>query len=323
MSAMPLKVVEIKQEKEVFLPSPVLSRLVAAFIDYVLLLALLFLSRNLSAASPLLRFLSIFLSSAGYYSLCHSFIGRGQTLGKKAFGLRVIREGTDGRTHLSPIEAFVRFLGIFGALILLAEIPPLLYRSTAFSGSVYLIEFHMLLAMMLVFSNLGLLFFDPLRRGLHDFILPTRVVMSPKTLEERSLAQSAIETKRLSPILGIACLAALCFWGFGLSALGELRGLQEVRYTLEKRFEVELVSFSRSGDKLRLTIFQADWAKVVEKEQIAGELAGDMGRFLLMRKAFSPEVFSHLEFEFLGQKPGERTVVTIDTRSMHSYGSEA
>lgn len=103
-----------------------------------------------------------------YFSIFDSFIGSGKTLGKRIFGIEVVR--VDGE-YLNPLDAFLRYIPI-GLMTVISEF-------TSYANN-----FSLIVSMLQVFSTFLLVaivmfaLFHPQRRSIHDLLMDTVVVKS-------------------------------------------------------------------------------------------------------------------------------------------------
>ena len=159
---------------DVFLPATLPARLLAAALDYILVSGLFIALSQLTPLAFPDGLLSV-LSGGIYFTLAHSWVGKGQTIGKSLLGLKVIARGETSESAKGPqvislARSLLRYLSSFGCLILLAELPPLAYRANAWVASSWKLEFHMLLAFSWFFALCLSTLLDPLHRGLHDLL---------------------------------------------------------------------------------------------------------------------------------------------------------
>jgi uncharacterized RDD family membrane protein YckC len=112
-----------------------------------------------------------FVLSIFYFVPAQSFLGKGQSLGKKITRIEVL--ALDGR-HLSFGKSFLRFL-----------IVSLVSYTSVYSGmaglflgqTLQLSQFFLFLAILTFFGCYLIVPFQPLKRGLHDFAVGSIVVL--------------------------------------------------------------------------------------------------------------------------------------------------
>jgi len=241
------------------------SRLLAAGLDYVVSVAIFVLLNHLNP-TPDLSFLFSLLGGLLYFGVVHSQITRGQSLGKRAFGLRVVR--VNGPIFLRPAEACLRYLFTMGLIILVAELPPIFFRAGSVVAGPTLLEAHMLLVMLYFFLDVWLWISSPAHRSLHDR-LSGSLVLRGEAIPTRAdieliLKQTVLHPNLLSRLsrtyiaLPICFAAALFFWSLGFSSSQELKNIAAHRYELEHNFPIRILSLSRRDASISLEALLLD-----------------------------------------------------------------
>lgn len=283
--------------------APHTSRLLAAFVDYLLLLILVPLVAY-QFNHELLRFLATLLVGGSYYGIGNSEIMRGQTLGKKVFGLQVI--DIESAKTLQFSRSILRFLLSFGLIITLAELPSIIYRKLGFSSSVYLIEAHLGLA--LLYTTLSLFSFLLLNRrsALHDLFCKTLVLRASNDCSKQALAEllAKTPTKRSRQLVALALgilLASLLFIG-GFSSDKEINQIKGAKYYLEQGLPIKIAYAVKEKGSLAIYIS-------VEKEDLLNKEEDNRGfGDQIVQKLRSKNLLSakKIKFYFLWAKDREQ-----------------
>lgn len=223
------------------------SRMLAGFIDYLVLMSLSILTTRFFF-NPDLLFIPNFVLSGLYLGLGASSASSGQTLGKKAFRLRVVTVRT-GRPspYLNPFEGFLRYFALIGVLIVLTDIPPLLYRRIGFVADPTVLEFHMWFALSYTITSLALVLLSPSHRGLHDLAVQSIVVRANSDLDpgggSRALNSCAAAAGSRTALL-LAPLAGIVFgtlmWLQGVVTEPQVAELVSHRFELERRYPIRV-----------------------------------------------------------------------------------
>ncbi len=180
------------------------KRFISAFVDGLLFLPLLGLYFWLAPQSRIAAFILTPLLMLSYSVYSIYFLARyGQTLGKMAAGIRVLK--TDGqpiglREALlrSSVDVALGTLSCAGTLVAIASIPDDAYSRLSSSGNSFFDRTYAIDAQTPVWgqwaenltvywswSELIVLLFNRKRRALHDFIAGTIVVVDQKPQMER------------------------------------------------------------------------------------------------------------------------------------------
>ncbi len=267
------------------------SRALAALVDYIVLTAGFVLAVRL-VPHPDYSFTASFLTSLVYFAIVHSDLTQGQSLGKRAFGLRVVRVDGSGPLYLTPAGAALRYCHFLGWVLLATEIPPLYYRSIGLVASPAALDAHMLFVMSYFFTNIAMLAATPAHRALHDYLSGSLVVRGdgiPDAASIRELLDLAGDRsdgarQRLRMAVAGAVAVAGGLWFFGLTSDARISTIASRRFEIEHRFPVRLVSLSFVSDGLKLEMLRLEAADADPKP-----LAEEIGRYLLDRGAFTDE----------------------------------
>ncbi len=233
------------------------GRILAALIDY-LFVSVLFVLFSRVMPNPDYAFIPGLLSGLIYFTVVHSELARGQSLGKRLFGLRVVKRN-DSRLFLSQIEAAARYLGFIGIVLLVREAPPVYFRKFGVVGDPGLLDLPMLLALVYLFGNFVCLALDPLHRSLHDRIAGS-VVLRGETDDAalvsrfRSMLDGRESSRLRSPVVlsATGALIGAALWVLGLGSDPEITAISTRRYKLEHELPFRLVSLSASRDQIEL-----------------------------------------------------------------------
>lgn len=233
----------------------VLRRAGACLLDYFVTSALFILISTLFPAT-LPSFVEIVVATGVYYTLCHSWLGQGQSFGKKLLSLRVYSRAPE-TVFLSLTSSALRFLCSLGVLIFLIEVPPEIYRRTAYSASLPILELHMLPALLLLTINAALVLLTPLQLTLHDRIVGSFVAKSkkapslPANTEFYLLEANKLLVPKSLLYTGIlvSFTSALLMWSWGVFVPTQLSSLIEKRYVIEHYNPAIRVADIRFGDQ--------------------------------------------------------------------------
>ena len=218
------------------------------------------------------------LCSFLYYGIQHTYLGGGQTPGKRLLSIQVLRR--DGE-YLSFSKSFLRYLvisfvfynGMYG--VLLNYLPP---KAMMAAGSVYFI--FIIWAFFACFLMIPL---HPLKRGLHD-VAADSIVVYKGTFDDEILdhMENPTKTKLSMLILTIGSLifAGACIIGtlnFASSHSVDFGKLTEIRQFLGNEYDVQQVrasTFNGKEQPLAVVIYVplATFENNAEKERIRQEV---------------------------------------------------
>ena len=230
---------------DVFLPASLPARLLAAVIDFVVISGLFIACSQLLPEVP--DGLISLLSGGIYFTLAHSFLAKGQTIGKSLLGLKVVRLTAEDHSGNLPIfRAFLRYLASFGVMVTIAEVPPAVFRSQALMLPAWQLELHMLLALAYFFALCVSVLVDPLQRGLHD-LLAGSLVVRPQTSDVDFRLPLEIPSRVPLACLGAAVFAFLPWW-IGIARPESVNEILRRRYVLENRLEIRVMNAQEVSD---------------------------------------------------------------------------
>ncbi len=213
-----------------------------------------------------------------YYGIQHTYIGGGQTPGKRLLGIQVLRR--DGE-YLNFKKSFLRYLvisfvfynGIFGGL--LSYLPP---KAMMAAGSIYFI-----IIIWAFFACFLMIPFHPLKRGLHD-ITADSIVVYKGTFDDEIVnhLEDSAKAKRAMLILTIVSVifAGACIMGvskFTSSNTIDFEKLTEIHKFLGTEYDVQTVranTFNGKAQSLAVVIYLplATFENNNEKESIRQEV---------------------------------------------------
>lgn len=236
--------------------APLAPRLLAALVDYLVVTALLLASSQLVPYSDW-QFLIPLVCGAFYLGIGNSEATSGQTLGKRVFGLQTLRI-TSGEKEseiqlgfLPVFRSVFRYFLSFGILILVSELPPLLYRAYEFHASSHLLELHMIMVLAYFFADIFYALVHPTHRSLHDIFsgsIVTRGAFSEyQTLRTSTLFAPNSLTKT-SGIIILSILLSSGLWLMGGVHNPTVATIGEQRYVLENRFPIRILAIDH-GDR--------------------------------------------------------------------------
>jgi uncharacterized RDD family membrane protein YckC len=290
--------------------APITARLLALFIDYIFLSALIFFIGKTLGHSDFI-FIPTLLITGFYFTFCNSELGSGQSLGKKVLGLRVI--GCSNKVFIDPAASALRYLLSFGMIILLSEVPVLAYRQLNLVAEPFFLELHMMAVM--VFASVSLLFaaLTKSKQSLHDIVCKTRVVRASEAPEVEDLDKIPNNELGKDPfiVFVIATFFAIVLWSFGVIQPQSVASVAAHKYELENAFDIRIVSMGVASGAFEL-IALAPVNEAKDKEDLAEKL----GNYLLEQKLVTPENMGELLFLLHGEEDTERPVVLhFDTKS--------
>ncbi len=278
---------------------------VALLIDYLVTVALFAVG---SALLPVLPSLAVSLGSGAlYFSLCHSFLGQGQSFGKKLIGLRVI-SGGGVAMYLTPGRALLRYLAFIGGLMLLVEIPPVLFRAGGIAAAPWILQLPMLAALLWLMLDAGTMLSDPAFRTLHDRIAGSIVVRSRAvpTIAARQRFHERLMTVPLQSvtvrraILAQSSLIAVMLWGWGIILPKPIENIARYQFVLERSFpdlRVATMSYDGSAKKLSLDLLALVEQPAADEEEAAHRVV----EFLRTAGAINPEAVASVVIRYFHQ----------------------
>ena len=219
------------------------SRLLAGLVDYFFVTALYVVLSALVRDPDFAGLVTLFASML-YFSLGNSALARGQSFGKRAFGLRVC--ALEGGLLTMP-KAVVRCFVWIGVIIICSEIPTLIFRHYAYRGEAMVLEAPMLFVLSYFIGNLAMVTFDPLHRGLHDRAAGAIVLRtgnsrfeaeSEAAVKIRSLRNTGL-VQSLGALAGGAVVGAL-LWLLGVQNSPGVSLVSRNRYVLEHELPVRI-----------------------------------------------------------------------------------
>jgi len=235
---------------------PLFSRLLAAFIDYLVLMALTLLLSGITV-DPDLQTLCLVIASASYFTIAGSWVLHGQTIGKRIFSLQTQRlNAKDGNKLLSLPASFLRYLFTYGLVLSLAEGIPMLFRRAAFTAAPWLMEVHMYFALLLTVGSLLFFIFTAARRSIADLLLNTVVSSIAGDSNSENLTNSQINPSRsrtLALTIGTFLLAFL-LWLPAILMPSGVKEFMQNRYILEHQFPLRVISVGAFEQKLILEL---------------------------------------------------------------------
>ncbi len=246
------------------LPAQPAGRAIAAFVDYLVLMALLmFFSGYIFSFDY--EFLWSLILGCCYFGIGNSEILGGQTLGKRAFGIRVV--GPNGPISLA--KSFLRYTVAFGLPLLLVGIPPLLLRSSAVVAAPSLTELNMLAVLVYSIWNFSAILVRKSRRAMHDVFSSTMVVQvtKPEDKHDFSLlfkpdgvfADSPKQATWISIALGFVFGSVL--WWYSVQQPVLVESIHRNRFQIEQQFGIRILSLSARSDGIVIDIAALSQAK--------------------------------------------------------------
>lgn len=303
-------------------PAGLASRALALGADYVVTVLLLILSSAATGAS-VPPFALSFITGSLYFTLCHSRLGQGQSFGKKLLGLRVIRE-RNGALFLSPLSAFGRYCGFLGGLLLVAEIPPLVFRAQEVVAPVWMLQLHMLVALVWIMFSGGLAVVDHGHRALHDRLTGSLVVRArrlPALDARETLRQALVSTppraKTFRLVLaGQSIFVAVLMWVWGIVLPVPLERAMRYQYRFEHAFpglQVAVAQYDSSGKRLAVDLLALTPIPQEQQQHKAEEVAHSLDQFGgIDHDAIKAIVIRFIEQPQAGQPPGEPAEHLVD-----------
>lgn len=249
-----------------------IPRFLAMLVDYLLIFSLLMLFGKF-LPNPDLQWQLAFILGAIYFSACHSKFFGGYTLGKRAFGLRVIDIPTQGPLCFG--QAFFRYFFTYGLIILLSELPPVYFRNHRIEAAPGWLEFNMLLALCYFgFLILSVLLSNS-RRGFHDQLSGSMVLRN-----EETSAGIAEDSKRYVKLAGAAVLSAVIsyfVWHQGIPRDRTERLIFSKRYVLEHDLNLRFLRIQIANKQLEIQMLLVDSNTI---EATSKELVNEIRKFI-------------------------------------------
>ncbi len=310
--------------------APMLSRMLAAFIDYLVLTSLsIFTMRFIE--NPDLLFVPNFIVGALYLGIGSSWITGGQTLGKKAFGIKVLgASAVRSSPYLGLLQSIWRYFCLVGFIVILSDVPAMVYRRLGFVGEPMLLEFHMWIALVYSITGVTLVLLSGTHRGLHDLLARTVVVKGPiSSPEDGHRACKAIPAVSplkspllISPVVGAAFGTLL--WLHGIETNQQVHGLVSHRFDLEHRFPIRIQGIVRERDYVILVAeVSPSYSLSVRPPPESNELAVGLAREAVEQKLIDTAEIKNIVFNFSRITPNEQTGLTfkvdqlsVDTTSL-------
>ena len=234
------------------------ARALAVFVDYLVVNAFQLLFSTSAVAIDFGFFLTLVFGGV-YFTLGNSWVFQGRTLGKRAFGLRVLTYRGTSPPYLTLRQSFLRYMALYGGIILLAEIPPQWYRWLGVVGENWVLELPMLLVLCLAVTNVLLVAFTPRRLGIHDLLVSSVVIGAAAEVPEqiKFVTNDGAEGRRGRPtetrlaearrqraaiILFFGLLVGGFFWWLGLNHPEPINAVSGKRYALEQKYSFLVLS---------------------------------------------------------------------------------
>ncbi|MDD2943389.1 MAG: RDD family protein [bacterium] len=249
--------------------APLSTRAIAAFLDYLVILTPVMLLSGTNYLNYDSRFLLPLIFGAFYFGLANSRFFNGQTLGKKAFGIRVISLKPEDNA-LFPYPglraSLLRYIVLYGLMTVGAEAFENVYRYLDIAAPPILLNLHMLPLMILGCANLLTAICDPFHFSLHDRAARTMVVRPTsetdfRYIEDeqehfRTLVSKGWPKARLGLISGFILGAVL--WFAGIPAAGQVTQLESLRFRIERRWPVRFSSIQSDGEQMLVSLIPLD-----------------------------------------------------------------
>lgn len=249
--------------------APLSSRAIAAFLDYLVILTPIMLLSGSDYLNHDSRFLLPLIFGLFYFGLANSRFFSGQTLGKKAFGIRVISLKPEDNA-LFPYPglraSLLRYIVLYGLMTVGAEAFENVYRYLDLAAAPILLNLHMLPLMILGCANLMIAVCDPFHFALHDRAARTMVLRPTsesdfRYIEDeqehfRPLIAKGWPKARLGLISGVILGSVL--WFAGIPAAGQVTQLESLRFRIEKRWPVRFSSIQTDGNQLLVSLIPLD-----------------------------------------------------------------
>ncbi len=271
-------------------PARIPARALAAFIDYLLLFALMQII-SIPGLSLDWQFLSFFFVGGIYFSIGNSVVTGGQTLGKRVFGLRV-------EPYLSLSKSFLRYFFTYGILILVSELPTVLFRQSGTIAPSTTLEFHMLLTLCYFFANVGQTVFSRTHMSLHDMLAGTIVMQDPCGIYQVNLNQA--KQKLHGAIIGVIIGSIL--WTVGIQQPEIIETVKQHRFALEKNFPVRFLQAKQTEKGVSIMLLLTESNDEESFIQLTDELSFKIATYLKDTEIFMDKVNLQLNFNFFYPK---------------------
>ena len=248
-------------------PAPFSARALAAFVDSLMIQALLIPCSTLLPSGEYLFLLTIAICFF-YFGIGNSIITSGSTLGKKAFGLSV--RHSQSNDFLSIPQSMLRCSFHTVLPLLFIEIPPMLYRSASVEGSPLFLDSPMLLVLCYTIWNFTLPIVSGRGRAGHDF------VASSVVMRKGQATVSATSTRKIESYFHprhfiVSLVVGVLFWSLSVSNRENVTALHRIRYSIEHDLAIRIISIQGSNDALFIQLYLNDEKKSSELEKLANE----------------------------------------------------
>ena len=269
-------------------PAPLSARALAAFIDSLMIQALVIPCSTLLPSGQYLLLLTIGVCFF-YFGIGNSLITSGSTLGKKAFGLCVRHSQTND--FLSIPQSMLRCSFHTVIPLLFIEVPPMFYRSSAVEGSPLLLDSPMLIVLCYTIWNFTLPIVSGRARAGHDFVARS-VVMRKGQVNQSSASSLKVESFFHLRHFIISLVVGAIFWTLSISNRENVTALHRVRYLLEHELAFRIISIQGSKEALFVQLY-------LDEEKDSSELARLANKFCntVNTKVEFPEPFNILRIE--------------------------
>ena len=232
--------------------APPQARYVAAFVDYLVISASFIALLQFAGDYG---FLLTFALGLVYLGVGNSHITAGRTLGKRVFGLRVVH-GSQAAFLTLP-HSILRYLCSFGLVILLSEIPPLIYRSLAVEGAAHILELPMLGAILYSLYTISRILVSRHHQAPHDILSNSLVLRTaaPLNVSENSSRtyrwklrpsfSSTMPQVMRASINTAALLLGAILWYLGIAHPAPIAVVKTQQYVLEHTFPIRLIAIEQ------------------------------------------------------------------------------
>jgi uncharacterized RDD family membrane protein YckC len=287
--------------------APNLSRTIALILDFFILTACVMILGFQGWVDFDYSFVASIVWGLLYFGIGNSSTFHGQTLGKKAFGIKVVsaKTSTLGQ-EINLSEGFLRYFLSFGILILLSEVPKIFFRKYSIVAFPVYLEFNMFLAMLIFFFSIACVLIKKDRRALHDLLLGTIVITCPKntpTEEITSALKSEIiilpkeESRKENGLCFLfSFMMASLFWFLSINHSPSFSNVAKYQYFIEHNYPVRFLNMQETKEIISITL------ALVSTDQHSKKLSELIGNELLKKNTIVSPNIKHFYFEFFNLK---------------------
>jgi uncharacterized RDD family membrane protein YckC len=283
--------------------APNLSRTIALILDFFLLTTCVMILGFQGWVDFDYSFLASIAWGLLYFGIGNSSTFNGQTLGKKAFGIKVVSAKPNSLgQEINISEGLLRYMLSFGILILLSEVPKIFFREYSVVAFPIYLEFNMFLGMLIFFFSVACVLIKKDRRALHDLLLGTVVISCPKNIPTEEMA-SALKSEIIPPskeefkkenglCFLVSFLMASLFWFLSINHSPSFSNVAKYQYVIENDYPVRFLNIQETKEVISMSL------ALISTDQTPKKLSEQIGQLLLEKNTVDSPEIEHFYFEF-------------------------